>query len=50
MKKLGKGIEFMIKKWPPHPDSNQDQSLRKAPFYPVKLWGERLVFYQNKTS
>lgn len=34
-------------KWRPHRDSNADLKLRRLLFYPVKLWGQRVLHYMN---
>lgn len=34
-------------KWRPHRDSNADLKLRRLLFYPVKLWGLRVLHYTN---
>jgi hypothetical protein len=34
-------------KWRPHRDSNADLKLRRLLFYPVKLWGQRVLDYTN---
>ena len=36
-----------ISEWSPHQESNLEQPLRRRQFYPIKLWGDRGVFYRD---